>query len=941
MRKKRTISNSATKAFLVAAIALGAIGSTAISAGALPAKSAQAHEQQTKRVVYQGVAIQVPLQWPVFDLRQNPETCVRLDRNAVYLGHPAADQKCSARAVGEKAEAVILENFDEATVLESVHVVRMKQGAKAPTDLAPDSDRQAYLAIEGAGVLATASYAKDDRATAAVLASITTTSDAVPREFAEPSQPPRRQIATAAPSTAYEGKAFDTCTAPSSSTMSKWLASPYRAVGIYVGGPLRACQQPNLTADWVDRQAAAGWSFLPIYVGLQANVIDSATAQAQGRTAGDAAVGQAAALGFGPGAVVYLDIERFEDNALRARVLDYVAGWTARVHERGYRSGVYAARNNVVPDLEARYDDSGYPRPDVLWTANWDNQANVSNSSMGLDSTAHWASARAHQYQGDFSATYGGATISIDANYLEVGADGQPGQVGPRDEVSADFDGDGKADMVSVDSVSGALSFRAGSGSGSTFVSPVSMWGDNSWADLRDLVAADFDGDGRVDIAAVSSTGWLRFYGGNGDGSLRSGVSMWGDAGWSGLSDLTAADFDSDGKADIVARGDDGVLRVWPGIGNGALRESVRLWPDSGWTGEHDLVAADFDGDGKADIVARGDDGGLRIWTGNGNNSLNESARIWHDNGFTEYRDLAAADVDNNGTADVVAIDNDGVVRFYSGNGDASLNEGVRTQDVSGWRSGLGAVWADFSGDGKADLVAIDSGGTLWMYAGKGNGALAGSARRLWSDSAWAGMTDLAAGDFNGDGKSDLVARGDDGVLRIWTGNGNSTLNESVWLWPDAAWTGEQDIVAGDFNGDGKSDLVARGDDGVLRIWTGNGNLSLNEAVHLWPDAAWDGERDLTAGDFNGDGNTDLVARGLDGMLRLWTGNGNNTLNEAAHMWPDNGWNGMHDLAAADLNQDGKLDVTAIGDDHVLRFYAGNGDGTLDINNLDIGKNTW
>ena len=88
-----------------------------------------------------------------------------------------------------------------------------------------------------------------------------------------PSSPPlqraRRTPAaadTVQPGT-FPGYGFDACTAPSSATMQAWLASPYRAVGIYFGGNNRGCTQPNLTAGWVAHQQAAGWHLIPIYLG--------------------------------------------------------------------------------------------------------------------------------------------------------------------------------------------------------------------------------------------------------------------------------------------------------------------------------------------------------------------------------------------------------------------------------------------------------------------------------------------------------------------------------------------------------------------------------------------------------------------------------------------------------------------------------------------------
>src|SRR4029453_6968382 len=69
----------------------------------------------------------------------------------------------------------------------------------------------------------------------------------------------------------FRGEGFDACTAPSAATMRSWrTSSPYRAIGVYFGGNNRACLQPNLTAQWVADQTAAGWHLMPIHLALQA-----------------------------------------------------------------------------------------------------------------------------------------------------------------------------------------------------------------------------------------------------------------------------------------------------------------------------------------------------------------------------------------------------------------------------------------------------------------------------------------------------------------------------------------------------------------------------------------------------------------------------------------------------------------------------------------------
>ena len=71
----------------------------------------------------------------------------------------------------------------------------------------------------------------------------------------------------------YTGYAFDACSAPALASLQAWSASPYRGLGIYIGGANRACKQPQLNSNWVQQTLGLGWSLLPLYVGLQAPCI--------------------------------------------------------------------------------------------------------------------------------------------------------------------------------------------------------------------------------------------------------------------------------------------------------------------------------------------------------------------------------------------------------------------------------------------------------------------------------------------------------------------------------------------------------------------------------------------------------------------------------------------------------------------------------------------
>ena len=118
--------------------------------------------------------------------------------------------------------------------------------------------------------------------------------------------------------------------------MRQWRRhSPYRAVGIYIGGSDRACDQSNLTAGWVRREAGAGWKFFPMYAGPQAAFGELSNPAAQGTRAAADAVTQAQRLGFGPRTPIYYDMEAYPARATGA-ALRFLSAWTQALHRLNY-----------------------------------------------------------------------------------------------------------------------------------------------------------------------------------------------------------------------------------------------------------------------------------------------------------------------------------------------------------------------------------------------------------------------------------------------------------------------------------------------------------------------------------------------------------------------------------------------------------------------------
>ncbi|MDQ1057684.1 hypothetical protein QFZ23_001585 [Arthrobacter globiformis] len=247
-------------------------------------------------------------------------------------------------------------------------------------------------------------------------------------------------------------------------------------------------------------------------------------------------------------------------------------------------------------------------------------------------------------------------------------------------------------------------------------------------------------------------------------------------------------------------------------------------------------------------------------------------------------------DFNGDGRADLIARDSSGVLWSYLGNGTGSFPTRIRVG--AGW-SVMTAISAagDLTGDGRADLVARDTSGVLWTYRGNGNGTFP---TRIRVGAGWNIMNAIsAAGDLTGDGRADLVARDTSGVLWTYRGNGNGTFPTRIRV--GAGWNIMNAISAtGDLTGDGRADLVARDTSGVLWTYRGNGNGTFPTRIRVG--AGWNIMNAISAtGDLTGDGRADLVARDTSGVLWTYRGNGAGTF--PTRVRAGAGWNIMNALS--------------------------------------------
>jgi len=236
----------------------------------------------------------------------------------------------------------------------------------------------------------------------------------------------------------FTGYAFDTCHTPSQSEMDVWLErSPYWGVGVYISGSNRACpDEPNLTATWVTSQTGKGWRILPLTVGLQASCFRPkdpdiehisadeadgyAAAKAQGVAEANTTIAASRALGIAKGSTQWLDIEHFDITKRRCKesALAFIASWTRRLHNLGYKSGFYSSASSGIAILDEARKDGAANLPDQLWIGEWNL---VEDTESGYLSDEGWRQQRVHQYRGGHEETYGGVTLNIDSNWMDVG----------------------------------------------------------------------------------------------------------------------------------------------------------------------------------------------------------------------------------------------------------------------------------------------------------------------------------------------------------------------------------------------------------------------------------------------------------------------------------------------------------------------------------------
>jgi len=605
----------------------------------------------------------------------------------------------------------------------------------------------------------------------------------------------------------------------------------------------------------------------------------------------------------------------------------------------------------------------------------------------------------------------GDGTFAPAVNYLTPAS--------PTSVTIGDFNGDGNPDLMA--STESGISVFMGKGDG-TFAAAV----DYSVGGCGPAVVHDFNGDGVADIAvaATSAFGKIYVFLGKGDGTFPAPLTV-------SLSDafkpLAVEDFDGDGNADLAVADSLG-LGILLGNGDGSFQPITHY--SAGANSDNEVVAVgEFNGDGIADVVlidwntwdffvflggaapdltiavsrfgglTQGQAGaaynvtvsnpgvipsagtvrvaislplGFNLTSLAGSGWLCNSAALICTRAdplsvgasyppitlrFTVSNSLTGTvtstfsvsgggdrNTANNQVSDTVLIRSATTTTFFSSPNPAVLGSAVTlTAAVTTGATGNVTFFDGVTPIGSAPLAAgqavfitslLPSGSPSLhaTYDGDTNYGpststavtepiLAMQTNSLWSSHSYsvaAGAEWVVSGDFNGDGKPDLVSCGASGIS-VLLGKGDGTFAPAVsYTVADFC----RSMVTADFNSDGKLDLAFVSSNGV-DVLLGNGAGAFGTPIHLSPGV---GLSSLAAADFNGDGIPDLVA--LSSVPTLFLGNGDGTFQPPVSIAVSG--SGFSYLAAADLNGDGKSDLVVLAPSSgILGVLLGNGDGTF------------
>jgi hypothetical protein len=323
-------------------------------------------------------------------------------------------------------------------------------------------------------------------------------------------------------------------------------------------------------------------------------------------------------------------------------------------------------------------------------------------------------------------------------------------------------------------------------------------------------------------------------------------------------------------------------------------------------------ILADFNGDNKLDRMA-----GNAMAIGRGNATFRLTQVMAN---YQTWWGMAYGDFNNDGKLDVAYVAgkdlNNGpgqTIQIAQGNGDGTFNLGTRLRSADG-QFFLAVAVGDFNADGKLDIVASESGprGGTDIFLGNGDGTFTMLTR--YTGEIMPENTQI--GDFNGDGKLDLLVEDAHRRFYLALGNGDGTFQYpgsvifSASAYP-CSGDGLHDALVDDFNGDGKLDIAFCYEyyGNNIQVFINNGDGTFQPPVIYPVPITQGGFFSAAVGDFNSDGVVDIAVTQYAG-LTVYLGNGDGSFKapQSVTLPGTESWNGDVGFELGDFNSDGQLD---------------------------------
>ena len=468
--------------------------------------------------------------------------------------------------------------------------------------------------------------------------------------------------------------------------------------------------------------------------------------------------------------------------------------------------------------------------------------------------------------------------------------------------VLADFDGNGKLDVATAGSAAAIVTLYGLDGAelGKTLTTPIE-------AGANGLAAADLDGDQHPDLVVAHTVNQVSVL-------IASGLAFQplGSYDTAGTPlGLALADLDHDGALDAVIPVRSGVS-VLPGKKGGGFAPSISYL---GVGAPAPPLVTDVNHDGALDLVLADRTASfVSITLGNADGTL-RGGPVSPAGGSPQT--VALGDLDGDGVLDAVVSSTAGALGTQRGGGDGRF-----AAPVSVATSGVARfVLADLNKDGLLDVVSSGNGAQVAVRLGDGKGHFTPP---IIAPAFGISVIDLAVGDLDGDGTPDVVVvlqQAETTMIGALRGTGGGQL---VPFAPPPTLTPDSGPIAlADFDGDGHLDVAVGG--ATLVVLYGRGDGAFDSLASPLPTA---GALTLAAVDLDGDHAPDLVLTRLPNVVEVGLNLGHRAFSPAAAIYPTG--NFPAGLAVGDLDGDGHPDVaTANETDGTISVLAGRGDGTL------------